>query len=98
MYFDVRLFALTVGLRGRILLAALVGLAALPLNLARLALSGVVIAGVIRGQSVGEDLPLIGGLGLLIVARSLVALWKEEIANRTGGEMKIRLREKLYRH
>src|SRR5438067_3603631 len=98
MYFDVRLFALTVGLRGRILLAALVGLAGLPLNLARLALSGVVIAGVIRGQTLAEVAPTIGLVALLILARGLVGLWKEEIANRTGAEMKIRLRERLYRH
>ena len=35
---------------------------------------------------------------MLIVARGLVQLWKEEIANRTGVEMKVRLRERLYRH
>src|SRR5438067_1099549 len=46
MYFDLRLFAMTQGLRLRILLAALVGLVGLPLSLGRLALSGVVIASV----------------------------------------------------
>ena len=50
MYFDLRLFAMTQGLRLRILLAALVGLVGLPLSLGRLALSGVVIASVIRGR------------------------------------------------
>jgi ATP-binding cassette subfamily C protein CydCD len=98
MYFDVRLFALTVGLRGRILLAALVGLAGLPLNLARLALSGVVIAAVIRGETLAQVAPTIGLVALLIVGRSLVGLWKEEIANKTGAEMKLRLRERVYRH
>jgi ATP-binding cassette subfamily C protein CydCD len=98
MYFDVRLFALTVGLRGRILLAALIGLAGLPLNLARLALSGVAIAAVIRGEPFGGILPLVAVIAVLIVARGLVQLWKEEISNRTGAEMKVRLRERLYRH
>src|SRR4051794_3244415 len=98
MYFDVRLFALTVGLRGRILLAALIGLAGLPLNLARLALSGVAIAAVIRGQPLADLVPLLAGVAVLIVARGLVQLWKEDVANRTGAELKGRLRERLYRH
>ena len=68
MYFDWRLFALTAGLRGRIVLAALIGLAALPLNLGRLALSGVVLAAIIRGTPISEMLPQI----LAIAALKLV--------------------------
>jgi ATP-binding cassette subfamily C protein CydCD len=98
MYFDWRLFALTQGLRWRILAAALIGLAGLPLNLGRLALSGVVLAAVIRGQSVADLVPLIVAIAALIVGRGLVQVWKEDVANKTGAEMKVRLREKLYRH
>ena len=98
MYFDWRLFALTQGLRVRILVAALIGLAGLPLNLGRLALSGVVLASIIRGPPIAELVPLIVAIAVLIVGRGLVQVWKEDVANKTGAEMKVRLREKLYRH
>jgi ATP-binding cassette subfamily C protein CydCD len=98
MYFDWRLFALTAGLRGRIVLAAVIGLAALPLNLGRLALSGVVLAAIIRGTPISAMLPQIIAIAALIVGRGLVSLWKEDVANKTGVEMKVRLRERLYRH
>jgi ATP-binding cassette subfamily C protein CydCD len=98
MYFDWRLFALTRGLRWRIVAAALIGLLGLPLNLGRLALSGVVLAAIIRGQPIAELLPLIAAIAALIVGRGLVQVWKEDVANRTGAEMKVRLRERLYRH
>ncbi|MCC7369779.1 MAG: thiol reductant ABC exporter subunit CydC [Chloroflexi bacterium] len=98
MYFDWRLYALTRGLRGRILAAALIGLLGMPLNLGRLALSGVVLAEIMRGRPMVEVLPMVGVIALLIVGRGLVQLWKEDVANRTSAEMKVRLREKLYRH
>src|SRR5829696_4182725 len=98
MYFDWRLFALTRGLRWRILVSALIGLIGLPLNLGRLALSGVVLASIIRGQPMADLLPMVGVIALLLIGRGLVQLWKEDVANKTGAEMKIFLREKLYRH
>src|SRR4051812_21793344 len=98
MYFDRRLFAMTRGLRLRIVLSALVGLAALPVSLARLALSGVVIASVIRGVPVQALLGTLGLIAVLIVLRALLQYWKDDVANRTAAEMKIRLRSSLYAH
>ena len=98
MYFDWRLFALTQGLRLRILVAALIGLAGLPLNLARLTLSGVVLASIIRGVPIADLVPLVVAIAALIVGRGFVQVWKEDVANKTGAEMKVRLRETLYRH
>src|SRR5688500_14760398 len=98
MYLDWRLFALTQGLRWRILVAAFIALIGMPLNLGRLALSGVVLASIIRGRPMSELLPMVGVIALLVVGRGLVQLWKEDVANRTGAEMKVFLREKLYRH
>jgi ATP-binding cassette subfamily B protein len=98
MYFDWRLFALTQGLRWRILVAALIGLAGLPLTLARMALTGVGLAAIIRGQPMADLAPLIVAIAVLIVGRGFVQVWKEDVANTTGAEMKVRLREKLYRH
>ena len=98
MYFDLRLFALTRGVRSRILLAALVGLAGLPVSLGRLALSGVVIAGVIQGRPLGDLVVPLVAIAALILLRGLIQFWKEEISNRTAAEMKVTLRSLLYRH
>ena len=49
MYFDRRLWQLTRGLRGRILLAIVIGLAASALGIARFALLGVLLARVFTG-------------------------------------------------
>ena len=77
MYFDWRLFELTRGLRWRILVAALIGLVGMPLNLGRLALSGVVLASIIRGRPMADLLPMVAAIAMLIVGRGLVQLWKE---------------------
>ena len=50
MYFDWRLFSMTRGVRGRILLAALVGLAAVPVAMLRLTLTGQVMARALSGE------------------------------------------------
>jgi ATP-binding cassette subfamily C protein CydCD len=97
MYFDWRLFGMTAGVRGRIVLATLVGLAGLPIGLLRLSLLGVVIAQVIRGQSLAQVAPLIAAIAGLTLLRALVQYGKEEISNRTAAEMKIKLRQTIYR-
>ena len=98
MYFDFRLFAMTRGVRWRILLAALIGLAGLPVSLGRLALSGVVIAGVIQGRPVGELVGPLVLIGILLLLRAVIQFWKDELSNRTAAEMKMALRRVLYRH
>src|SRR3712207_2068730 len=98
MYFDLRLFAMTQGVRLRIFFAALIGLAGLPINLARLALTGFVIAAIIRGQAIGSLTAPLLAIALLIAVRAGVQVWRDEVANRTAAEMKIRLRDRLFRH
>jgi ATP-binding cassette subfamily C protein CydCD len=98
MVFDLRLFAMTQGLRLRILLAALVGLVALPVSLARLALSGVVIAAAIRGAWVDALAAPLAGIAGLLVLRALLQFWREDVSNRTAAEIKVRLRGWLYEH
>jgi ATP-binding cassette subfamily C protein CydCD len=98
MYFDLRLFAMTQGVRLRIILAALVGLAGLPVSLARLALTGVVIAAVISGVPLDQLVGTVVAIVALIGLRALIQYWKEEVSNRTAAEMKVRLRARLYRH
>ena len=55
MYFDRRLWQLTRGLRGRIALAILLGLAAAAFGIARFALLGVLLARVFAGAGFGRD-------------------------------------------
>ena len=50
MYFDRRLFGMTRGVRGRMALAALVGLIAVPVAMWRLALTGQAMARVFTGE------------------------------------------------
>ena len=98
MYFDLRLFAMTRGVRRQILLAALIGLAGLPISLGRLALSGLVIAAVIQGVRIDALVGPIVAIAVLIVLRGLIQYWREEVVNRTAAEMKVRLRGLLYEH
>src|SRR6476620_3165339 len=98
MFFDLRLFALTQGVRLRILLATIIGLIGLPIGIVRLALQGVIIAGIIRGQPFEELLPIMLAVAVLVLVRAVVQFLKEEVANRSAGEMKILIRSILYRH
>jgi ATP-binding cassette subfamily C protein CydCD len=98
MYFDWRLFGMTRGVRLRILLAALIGLAALPVSLARLALSGVVIAAAIHGVSVEALVAPLAAIAGLLVLRAILQFWREDVSNRTAAEIKVRLRGWLYEH
>src|SRR5919202_1997461 len=98
MYFDWRLFGMTRGLRGRIALAALVGLAAVPVAMWRLTLTGQILARVFAGQpfeSLAGTLGLIAGL---IVLRAALQLARDDIANATAALMKARVRGWLYDH
>jgi len=98
MHFDRRLFAMTAGLRLRILLAALIGLAALPVSLGRLALSGAAIAVVIQGVPIEALAAPLAAIAALIGLRALLQLWRDDVSNRTAAEMKVRLRGLLYAH
>ncbi|MFN8521859.1 MAG: thiol reductant ABC exporter subunit CydC [Chloroflexota bacterium] len=97
MYLDRRLWDMTAGLRGRIALAAGVGLLGLPVGLARLALLGLLIAAVFRARPFADVVPLVIAVALLTVVRAVVQFAKEEIANRTAAEIKVRLRTQIYR-
>ena len=50
MHFDLKLWRMTAGLRGRIALSAALGLLALAVGIARFAFLGVFLAGVFRGE------------------------------------------------
>jgi ATP-binding cassette subfamily C protein CydCD len=98
MYFDTRLFAMTAGLRWRIVLAAAVGLVIIPIAIWRLTLTGTTMARVFEGESL-EDLAWAFVLiAALILVRAVLQFLKEETAYDTAARMKTRLRTMLYDH
>ena len=98
MYFSLRLFGMTEGFRLRIVIAALAGLLAVGAGIARLAISGVVIARVFQGAALSTLVgPLLAVVALILV-RALFQYFRDLISDQTAGEIKIRLRQRLYTH
>ena len=98
MYFSLRLFGMTEGFRLRIVLAALAGLLAVGAGIARLAISGVVIARVFQGAALSTLIAPLSAVVVLILVRALFQYFRDLISDQTAGEIKIRLRQRLYRH
>ena len=98
MYFSLRLFAMTRGLRGNIVAATLVGLVALAAGMARLALTGWIIARVFQGESLSAVLVPLVVLGTLIAARGLLQYVRDSISYETATRTKIEMRGRLHRH
>ena len=70
VYFDRRLWALTAGVRGRIVWTVLVGLAAVAAGIARLALLGWLLGLVLAGRPPGEIAGAVALTAAALVARS----------------------------
>ena len=96
MYFDRRLWQLTRGLRGRILLAIAIGLAASALGIARFALLGVLLARVFSGAGAGAIALAAFGVGLAVVLRGLLDHSRTIIAHQTASRVQEGLRGRLY--
>src|SRR5438105_1241176 len=89
---------MTRGVRGRIALAALVGLAAVPVSMWRLTLTGQAMARAFAGEPFDALLGMLALIASLIVLRALLLLGRDEIANATASLMKARVRSLLYAH
>ncbi|MHB8575487.1 MAG: ABC transporter transmembrane domain-containing protein, partial [Dehalococcoidia bacterium] len=101
MYFDRRLFAMTAltrGVRGRMLLATLIGLVALPVGITRLILTGNTLAQVFKGHTLGGLAGAFAAIAGLILLRAVLQYFKEDVSNRTAALMKTSLRRRLYEH
>src|SRR6185312_4970970 len=99
MYFDHRLWALTHGLRGRMVLGVVLGLLALAAGIARFAFLGVLLALAFRGAPLREQLPpILGAIGTILLraaldhARTLVAHCN---AARVQAALRARLHERI---
>lgn len=99
MYFDLRLFGFTKGIKLRVLIASVLGLIAVGSGVAGLAIFGVVIFQVFRGEAEYSSLALpLVGVALLIIARGVFQYWQNAYAHHTASIVKIRIRKYLYDH
>src|ERR1041384_697864 len=96
MYFDRRLWQLTRGWRGRILLAIAIGLAAAALGIARFALLGALLARVFSGAGAAAIALTACGVALAVLLRGLLDHSRTVIAHRTASRVQQDLRGRLY--
>jgi ABC-type multidrug transport system fused ATPase/permease subunit len=96
MHFDLRLWRMTSGLRGRITLAILLGLLALAIGIARFAFLGQFLARLFRGAPTMElVIPLAGALAAILLRPWLDQL-RTMVAHRTATRVQEALRGRLY--
>jgi ATP-binding cassette, subfamily B, bacterial len=98
VYFDRRLWALTAGVRRRIVGTVLLGLAAVAAGIARLALLGWVLALVLAARPLREIGVAVALTASALVARSALEHVRTMAAHRTAARVQQRLRQMLYAH
>src|ERR1700726_1643560 len=96
MYFDWRLWQLTRGLRGRILLAIGIGLAASAFGIARFALLGILLARVFTGAGFAAIAQAAIGVALAVLLRGVLDHSRTVIAPRPASRVQEDLRGRLY--
>jgi ATP-binding cassette subfamily C protein CydCD len=96
MYFDRRLWDLTLGLRGRIALAAFLGILATFAGIARFVLLGTLLARVFSGAALPELAPPILWVAGVILLRGALDHARTLIAHGTASHVQERLRGMLY--
>ena len=96
MYFDIRLWRMTSGLRLRIVAGVLLGLLALAAGIARFAFLGWLLALVFRGAPARDILLALGGAAALILLRAVLDHARTVVAHRIAARVQEVLRERLY--
>ena len=96
MHFDLRLWRMTAGLRGRIALAILLGLLALGVGIARFVFLGQFLARVFQGAPIDALLPPLALAAAAIVLRAALDRARTLIAHRTSARVQEHLRGLLY--
>ncbi|HSZ90586.1 MAG TPA: hypothetical protein VK822_14570, partial [Acetobacteraceae bacterium] len=96
MHFDLRLWRMTQGLRGRIALGILLGLLALAVGIARFAFLGQFLARLFRAAPTAAlVIPLVGVLAAILLRACFDDL-RTMIAHRTAARVQEALRVRLY--
>src|SRR5476651_139573 len=93
MHFDLKLWRMTAGQRGRIALSAALGVFALAVGIARFAFLGQFLAGVFRGEV--HVTPLLNA-AFAILLRALLDHQRTMIAHRTAARVQEALRGRLF--
>ncbi len=96
MYLDRRLWAFTRGVRARIAGTVLLGLLAVGVGIARLALFGWLLGRVIAGDTPRALLPLLALTAAAILVRSALDYWRAMAAHRTAARVQTALRHAIY--
>ncbi len=96
MYFDRQLWAFTVGVRRRMAVSVIVGLAAASVGIARLALLGWLIAMVFEGATFDELVgPIVLVAGVMFLRGGLEYI-RVMVAHETAAQVQIAIRKKIY--
>ena len=98
MYFNLKLWALTVGIRGRILAAVLMGLGSSIFGMARLALIAWLLGMLFSGTSLQDILLPLGLTALMMLARSAWDYARVMTAHETAARVQKSIRAKLFDH
>jgi len=96
MHFEPRLWVFTKGVRGRIAYAVIIGLIAVTLGVARLALLGWLIAQVFAGAAVTELVWPAAVVAAVIILRGVFEQWRAMIAHETAAIVQKHLRRALF--
>jgi len=96
MYFDPRLWAFTVGVRGRIAYAVAIGILSTGVGIARLALLGWLIAKVFNGAGLSEILLPALVVGAAMLVRGGFEYWRTMVAHETAARVQRHMRRLIY--
>jgi ATP-binding cassette subfamily C protein CydCD len=96
VHFDLRLWRMTAGLRGRLALSTILGMTSLAVGIARFAFLGVFLAGVFHGAPAAKLLPPLLAAAVAILLRAWLDHTRTMIAHRTATVVQERLRGRLY--
>ena len=96
MYFDLRLWAMTVGLRARMALGVTLGLLSLCAGIARFVFLGRLLVLVLQSAPLDELTAPALGVMAAIVLRALLERARLALAHRTAARVQARLRERLF--
>src|SRR5258708_39243326 len=89
---------MTRGTRRRMALAVLVGLAAVPIAMWRLTLTGQAMARVFGGEPFDALVGMLVLIAGLILLRAALQFARDEISNTTAARLKAEVRARLYEH
>jgi ATP-binding cassette subfamily B protein len=96
VHFDIRLWRMTAGLRGRMTLGVVLGLLALGVGIARFAFLGRFLALVFQGAPTNELIPPLLEAGAAILIRAWLDHARAMIAHRSAFVVQEKLRGQLY--